>query len=98
MKHTKQRGFTLVEVVIALAICTLLLLIALPGMANNIKTERFSGEVREFARILREAQTKSYSTAVGDKGGYCEPSVSGDLGSYCFWRGNVIEYNKQTQN
>ena len=69
---------------VALAVIGLLLVFILPGINRSTKVERFSGAVREFANLLKEAQTKAYSIQTGS---CANPGT-------CFWRGNVIELDE----
>lgn len=85
-----QQGFTIIETVVVMAIIGLLTLMVTNGAGNNARNEGFSGRVREFANVLREAQTKGYSIQTGDASG-CVTSGGAQL-SPCFWRGNVLEY------
>jgi prepilin-type N-terminal cleavage/methylation domain-containing protein len=80
-----SQGYTLVELVVVMAIICLVMIIMLSGNVNPSRTEQFSGLVREFANELRVAQTKSYTVETGD----C-PYV---LPFRCYWRGTVLTYD-----
>lgn len=74
-------GYTLIEISIALAIMGVLSMLLLGGWSNNIKNERFSGEVRQFADNIRQAQLEASTTQTAA----CSP-----VGSTCYWRGTVV--------
>ena len=85
-KNIHVQGFTLIETIISLAIIALMTAAMLVGFGDNIKNERFTGAVNEFAQVLREAQVKSYTTETGN--------CVGTSGTVCYWRGVVLEYRE----
>lgn len=95
MRHTNTHtsinssaGYTLIELTIALAIIGLFTMFLVISAGHNIKVERYSGNVREIADVLRQAQTASHSVETFD----CEAMSGFDQEDNCFWRGTVLEY------
>lgn len=84
----QQSGYTLVEVAIILAIIGLFSLVIVASGGQNIKVERFSGSLRNFADSFREAQVASYSI----KSGECPANTE------CFWRGTLFELSASSSS
>lgn len=82
VKLKSFKGYTLIEVVIVLSIIALLTVTLMLGAGSEIKNERFSGEVKAFANVLREAQVKASTV----KTGACASAGN------CFWRGTTLDY------
>jgi prepilin-type N-terminal cleavage/methylation domain-containing protein len=76
-----RRGFTLIEVVIVMAIVGLMLIEVLGGSQNGINNERFSGQMRQITDNIHQLQTDSFSTRTGTSCGGAPR---------CFWRGSVV--------
>lgn len=74
-------GYSLLEMVIVLAIIALITTSLIAGAGGRAKNERFIGEVKEFANAMRVAQTQAYAVK-----GQCPAASS------CYWRGSVMEY------
>ena len=92
----RQPGFTLVEVVIVLAIVGLMTLFVLSGSGVNIKSERFSGEVKQFADYIRRAQIAGATTEAGygcAGGEQFAPGQESGSKTSCFWRGTGLYVN-----
>lgn len=81
-----ESGYTIIEVMVVLGIVMLLSVLLMSGAGGTSKLERFSGEVRAFANVLREAQTKGYTVSTGA----CAASTE------CYWRGNVLEFQENS--
>ncbi len=54
-----QSGFTLVEVMIVLAVAGVLLALALPGFATTLRNNRLSSQTNEFIYALKFARTEA---------------------------------------
>ncbi|WP_233215605.1 pilus assembly FimT family protein [Rhodopirellula bahusiensis] len=66
MKRTLLRsGFTLVELMIALAIITLLTSIALPTVKNTLREQQVSRSATLFQSVIEEARARSIATGGG---------------------------------
>ncbi|MEX0749094.1 MAG: type II secretion system protein [Candidatus Saccharimonadales bacterium] len=76
-------GYTLIEIVVVLAIIGIFTMTLVGSGTSNIAIERFSGNVNEFANAITEAEVNAYSSQVGS----CAE------GADCYWRGNVLEYS-----
>lgn len=83
--RTYQAGYTLIEIVIVMAIIGIATVTLIVAFQSNTKVERFSGNLKEMANNIQEQQTGSYS-------------ITTDLcgGSPCntFWRGTLLEYRE----
>lgn len=79
--NDQQSGFTVLETVIVIAIIGLFSMVLVASGGQNVKVERFSGSLRNFADSFRKAQVASYSI----KSGQCPGSGE------CFWRGTLFE-------
>jgi type IV fimbrial biogenesis protein FimT len=55
----KQRGFTLVELMVVLAVGSILLAIAIPGYANFVKTSRLAAVTNDLVSALHLARSES---------------------------------------
>jgi prepilin-type N-terminal cleavage/methylation domain-containing protein len=86
-----QKGFTIIETVIVIAIIAILTTVVLQGGTRGNANQQFTTNLREFINVIREAQTKSYSTQTGTSSG-CT-NAQGTVISPCFWRGNVLEFD-----
>lgn len=91
-RRSWQTGFTLVEVMIVMALIGFLTLLVVSGSGQNIKDERFSGELRQFTDFIRQAQVKSTTTQTGTGCAVSTPAPGGNAGSTCFWRGTAINF------
>ena len=102
-------GFTLVEVSITLAIIGFITVIVVSGATTNIRTQRFSDQVRAFANVFTSAQTTSYANQINAQGSVCPnpiainssinaftPSAVAVGPKVCFWRGNVLDIDTTT--
>lgn len=84
----QQSGYTVVELMIVLAIIGLFSVVIIASGGQNIKVERFSGSLRNFADSFREAQVASYSI----KSGECPSNTE------CFWRGALFEFTASSSS
>lgn len=74
MAHKKRKGFTLVEIMVAVVIIGLLLLIAIPAFVNSrmrSQNARLASDLRVFAGLAE--------TFALENGQYPEDSSSGDI-------------------
>ena len=55
----RSRGFTLIEIVIAVAILTVLLLMAVPSLSGVIADRKLRASLDRFNNLVREAQERS---------------------------------------
>lgn len=68
-KRFRDRGFTLIEVLISLAIGSILIGLAFMSLRNIYKTQSISSETANIAGVLRAAQEKSFSQENGSRWG-----------------------------
>jgi type IV fimbrial biogenesis protein FimT/type IV fimbrial biogenesis protein FimU len=71
----KQQGFTLIEVMVAIAIISILSAIALPSMGNFLVKMRVDNEISEIQRLLLTARNMAINT--GRNTTVCPLSSSG---------------------
>lgn len=83
-KH--QKGFTLVEIVIVMAISALLVVSMVGAYNQNVKIERFSGGVREIASRFNASRTASVSIR----------TTPACLNQYCLGEAIEIDRNNDT--
>lgn len=86
--NSQQFGYTVIELIIALAIIGLFSVVIVASGGQNIRVERFSGSLRNFADSFREAQVASYSI----KSGECPANTE------CFWRGTLFEFSASSSS
>lgn len=58
--ETEKKGFTIIEVMLVLAVAAMLFIAVLGGAFSNIATQRFNDAIRGFAEFLRQ----NYSEAI----------------------------------
>jgi len=71
----KKRGFTLVEVMVAIAVISIISAIALPSMGNFLVKMRVDNEISEIQRLLLTARNMAINT--GKNTTVCPLSSSG---------------------
>ena len=77
----RSRGFTLIEIVIAVAILTVLLLMAVPSLSGVIADRKLRASLDRFNNLVREAQERSvnqhrsYLIVWGDKDVIVQPEA-----------------------
>ena len=75
------RAFTLIEIIIAVAILTVLLLVAVPSLSGVLADRRLRASLDEFNNLVRQAQERSvaehraYLIVWGDKDVIVEPEA-----------------------
>jgi len=76
-----SRAFTLIEIIIAVAILTVLLLVAVPSLSGVLADRRLRASLDEFNNLVRQAQERSvaehraYLIVWGDKDVIVEPEA-----------------------
>jgi type II secretion system protein H len=77
----RSQGFTLVEIIIAVAILVVVLLMAIPSLSGVIADRKLRASLDEFNKLVREAQEHSvnehrpYLIVWGDKGILVQPEA-----------------------
>jgi len=75
------RAFTLIEIIIAVAILTVLLLVAVPSLSGVLADRRLRASLDEFNNLVRQAQERSvaehraYLIVWGDKDVIVQPEA-----------------------
>ncbi len=75
------RAFTLIEIIIAVAILTVLLLVAVPSLSGVLADRRLRASLDEFNNLVRQAQERSvaehraYLIVWGDKDVIAQPEA-----------------------
>ena len=75
------RGFTLVEIIIAVSILLVVLLMAIPSLSGVIADRKLRASLDEFNKLVREAQEHSvnehrpYLIVWGNKGIFVQPEA-----------------------
>lgn len=87
-------GFTLIELIVLIAIVAFMTLALLASGTSNLKVERFSGGVKELANELRESQVNSYSIKHTGCASPSDPYCDGNH----YIRGYVLELVAGRQN
>jgi prepilin-type N-terminal cleavage/methylation domain-containing protein len=59
MKYKSARGFSLIEMMMALAIMGVLAAVALPIMSNALKNEKISGDARDISNYISVAKMRA---------------------------------------
>lgn len=54
-----QQGFTLIELVVVLALMALMITLVLPGLMRTVKKERERSNLRQFSTVLRLARSQA---------------------------------------
>lgn len=110
MKQGKQSGFTIVEVLLFLAISSLLVMIAMTAMTGSIRNARFSDATKSLESFLESqftaVQTGSFDTNTASEQPVCS---NGDIVAYpanspearngkgsCLIMGRVIDFTDTT--
>ena len=77
----RSQAFTLVEIIIAVAILVVVLLMAIPSLSGVIADRKLRASLDEFNKLVREAQEHSvnehrpYLIVWGDKGIFVQPEA-----------------------
>lgn len=58
-RHRAHQGFTLVEIMVALAIVTIMLLLGLPSMSSYLQSSKLATEAQNFQTGLQVARTEA---------------------------------------
>ncbi len=106
MKQGRRRGFTIIEVILFLAISGLLLLVAFAFTASSIRNTRFSDATKSLENFVKDQYTRvqTNSLALNTPDGrrpVCSPSSavagenasSGTGTSNCILMGSILEFN-----
>lgn len=86
----RAAGFTLIELMVTVAIAAILLALAVPNFSSTLKASRTSSQIRELANGLTYA--RSEAVARGQEVRIC-PSVSGDACGGTWSQGWIIFVN-----
>lgn len=108
MKHKlNMSGYSLAELVIVLAITSLLLLFIGDSFRRTNQVEVFSGRVKEFEAFIRESQAKSFATERPDldsqtagqsaRGSVMSVNVASNSASQGLLYGTSLERNNSDQ-
>ena len=79
----RPRAFTLIEIIIAVAILAILLLMAVPSLSGVIASNRLRASLDEFNNLVRQAQERSvaehraYLIVWGNKDVIVQPEAFG---------------------
>ena len=57
--YFKQKGFTLIELMVVVILMVIMLAIALPGMNNFIANQRVANAAEQFANLARFARAEA---------------------------------------
>src|SRR5207247_7543527 len=60
-RSIKRRAFTLIEIIIAVAILTVVLLMAVPSLIGVLADRRLRASLDQFNNLVRQAQERSVS-------------------------------------
>ncbi len=83
MQVQRSRGFTLVEIIIAVAILTVVLLMAVPSLSGVIADRKLRASLDQFNNLVRAAQERSvnehraYLIVWSDKEVFVQPEAFG---------------------
>ncbi len=88
-RNKRHAGFTLIELMIVLAITGVLTAIALPSYMNYIVETRITGETNNFAIILKQA--RMYAVEYGEPASVC-PSADGATCDGASWETGWIVF------
>ena len=87
MKHLTKKGFTAVEIIIVLAIATVMTMAFMATISSRVSRERYSDATKSFADFLRKVYSEVESVENGRTG-----SIS-DQNKYCTLAGQAAALN-----
>lgn len=89
--HFRSRGFTVIELLIVLAVTSILLAIAIPGFQNVIRSSLLASGANDFAASLSLARTKA---VMARRNARLCPSTNGTscTGSGATWTGGWLMF------
>jgi len=91
----QQRGFTLVELMITIAVAAILLMIGIPSFQNAINTSRLNGAANELLSDLMFARTSAISQ--GQRVSVCTSNNQATC-TFSTWGGGWIVFDDLNRN
>lgn len=93
---TTRQGFTIIEVMLVLAITGLMLIGVLGGTYSAIATQRYQDSVRSFSEFLRQLYSEVISPESLGEGNSNQYAIYGKVAVFGLDQGNNVDHNIYT--
>ena len=91
MNIKNQSGFTLIELMVTVAVLAIITAIAVPNFSEQIARYRFNNDVRDFISLLRESRTQAITLKKDVKLNFSKSTTDVDTDTSIYWSPKIAE-------